>query len=100
MNNRQIEKFFPYMIGQPEQKYETENYVSVPPALIITDAGNNVWTLGFSNAPNAPRGEFAFNVLKNGQNTGEWASRIERRKGKIRIFTPTGWKWYNGWAFI
>lgn len=88
------------MLPQAEQKHETENYVSVPPALIITDDGNNVWTLGFSNAPDAPKGEFAFNVLKNGVNTGEWASRIERRNGRVRVFTPSGWKWYNGRAFI
>lgn len=84
----------PYMIRQGEQQHITEEYVSVPPALTITDETGAIWTLGFSFGA-APRGEFAFNVLRNGQETGETASRIERRRGRIRIFTATGWKWLH-----
>jgi len=95
------------------QTHVTEPYVSSPPALLIVDEAGNYWALGFRmGAPDgglkekyetradAPRGEFAFNVLKNGQNTGEFASRIERRQGKIRIFTRSGWKWWNGRNFV
>lgn len=80
-----------FMIRQGEQKHITEEYVSVPPALIITDETGSIWTLGFKYGP-APNGEFAFNVLKNGIDTGEFASRIERRRKGIRIFTANGWK--------
>lgn len=92
-----------YMRPEAEQKYETENYVASPPAARITDAGNNVWTLGYKYlepSNGAPRGEFAFIVLRNMMNTGEYASRIERRHGKIRIFTRNGWKLWNGRNFV
>src|SRR5689334_22102655 len=101
---------FPYMKLLSEQTHITESYVSSPPALVIIDERGDTWTLGFTlAAPNlsalkeryetrweAPRGEFAFNVLRNGQNVGEFASRIERRHGKVRIFTTTGWKRWTG----
>jgi len=82
----------PYMVRPGEQQHITESYVSVPPALTITDETGAIWTLGFRFGE-APRGEFAFNVLRNGIEIGEIASRIERRNGRIRIFTRHGWKW-------
>ena len=90
----------PFMVRQGEQQHITEHYVSVPPALTITDERGDIWTLGFTNAPEAPRGEFAFDVLKNGIATGEFASRIERRNGRIRIFAPSGYKRWTGATFI
>lgn len=89
----------PFMIRNGEQKHITENYVSVPPALTITDESGAIWTLGFQYGK-APKGEFAFNVLRNGLETGEIASRIERRKGKIWIFTANGWKHFTGRSFV
>lgn len=89
----------PYMKLQGEQLFETENYVSSPPALVVLDAQGHVFTLGFTQMA-GPRGEFAFDVLKDAEFTGEWASRIERRAGQIRIFTVTGWKTFNGRSFI
>ena len=89
----------PFMRRQGEQTHITENYVSSPPALTITDETGAVWVLGFRRGE-APKGEFAFNVLRDGQDTGEMASRIERRNGRIRIFTAAGWKRYNGFTFI
>ena len=89
----------PFMVRQGEQTHITEPYVSVPPALTITDETGAIWTLGFRYG-HAPRGEFAFNVLRNGLETGEVASRIERRRGRIRIFTAHGWKWYTGVSFV
>ena len=105
---------FPFMKLDGEQTHITEPYVSSPPALLIIDERGMVWTLGFQIAApsnhgymsnyetkyEAPKGEFAFNVLKNGQNVGEFASRIERRKGKVRILTATGWKNWTGVCFV
>lgn len=89
----------PYMLKPKEQVHVTENYVSSPPALWILDEAGNAWTLGFSGGE-APRGEYAFDVLMNGQRTGAIASRIERRNGRIRCFTRDGWKNWNGRSFI
>lgn len=84
----------PFMVRQGAQRHVTEHYVSVPPALTITDDCGATWTLGFVAAPKerSPEGEFAFEVLKDGAGTGEIASRIERRNGAVRIFTKDGWK--------
>ncbi len=92
----------PYMVLQGEQKHVTESYVAVPPALTITDETGAVWTIGFNAAPRdrAPDGEFAYDVLRNGVPVGESASRIERRGGRIRIFTRDGWKRWTGVSFV
>lgn len=88
-----------YMQLQGEQTHITEAYVSVPPALVIVDERGVVWTLGFDMRP-GPRGEYEFDVLTNGTKTGEYASRIERRDGKVRIFTRDGWKRWTGQSFF
>lgn len=97
----------PYMRLQGSQTHITEEYVSTPPALSIIDEAGAVWTLGLTMQRQqsgaggfAPNGEYAFNVLRNAVDTGEFASRIERRDGRIRIFTAAGWKRWNGRAFI
>jgi hypothetical protein len=89
----------PYMQLQGPQQFITEEYVSSPPALIVLDERASVWTLGTDQGP-APAGEYAFSVLRNGVPVGEYASRIERRRGRIRIFGAGGWKWWNGTSFI
>jgi len=89
----------PYMVRRGEQLHVSEDSVSSPPALAITDERGDLWCLGFRYGA-APRGEFAFNVLRNGEETGEIASRIERRGGRIRIFTASGWKRWTGSAFV
>jgi hypothetical protein len=81
----------PFMILNGEQRHITENYVSIPPALVITDEAGNIWTLGFKFGP-ISGGEYTFNVLCNGTDTGKFANRIERRKNEIWIFTLTGWE--------
>lgn len=91
------------MRPRAEQTYVTESYVASPPALMVTDERNEVWTLGYKHlAPEAgaPKGEFAFNVLRNGMETGEFASRIERRNGRVRIFTRQGFRTWNGKSFV
>lgn len=96
--------FEPYMAPQGPQRHITESYVSSPPALIIVDEAGIIWTLGlqfgFEQGGTDPHGEFCFEVLANGNKTGEFASRIERRSGRIRIFTHRGWKRWNGRTFI
>lgn len=90
----------PYMKLRGEQHFETENYVSTPPALIVLEGDGTVWTLGFHSSF-GPRGEYAFECLRNGVWTGEWCSRIERRMGRIRIFTrESTWKTWNGRSFF
>jgi hypothetical protein len=91
-----------YMFPEQEQKYVTESYVSSPPAARVTDERNDVFTLGYvyQVQRDSPRGEYAFNVLRNGCDTGEYASRIERRNGKVRIFTRNGWKVWNFRSFV
>ena len=100
MNN--ISRIYPYMQKPAEQTHVSEAYVSSPPALVIVDSGGNVFSLGesFSLDSDAPRGEFSFNVLCNAQETGEYASRIERRNGRVRIFTRNGFKTWNGRGFV
>jgi len=95
-------ELLPFALPKAEQSHITEAYVSVPPALFITDERNDIWTLGFMTAPRAksPDGEFAFDVLRNGKWTGECASRIERRAGKVRIFTDRGWLTWHGTHFF
>lgn len=84
---------FPFFYPKKEQFYITDSYVSVPPALYVTDTGNNVWTFGFKTAhpEDSPYGEFAFNVLRNGKDTGHIASRIEIRGSRVRVLTKKGW---------
>ena len=90
----------PYMVPQGPQTHITESYVSSPPALVIVDERGNIWTLGMTFKQDGPRGEFSFDVLLNGRPTGESASRIERRNGKVRIFTRDGWRNWTGRSFI
>lgn len=90
-----------YMLPWKEQLHETESYVCIPPALTITDEQNAVWTLGFNPHGNGvSRGEFCWDVLRNGKSTGEFANRIERRNKRIRIFGPDGWKIWTGRTFL
>lgn len=89
----------PYMLPPKEQFHITENYVSSPPALTIYDETGALWCLGNDMHP-GPHGEYAFSVLRNGQPTGAIASRIERRNGKIRVFTVDGWRQWTGRSFV
>ncbi len=95
-------EILPFMVLQGEQQHITEAYVSVPPALTITDEVGAVWTVGFKAAEpdESPRGEFAFEVLRDGVGMNEIASRIERRNGKVRVLTKTGWKVWGGQFFF
>ena len=94
---------YPYMLKPKEHTFITEEYVSSPPALWIYDERGDVFTLGTDRGIRMfddPRGEFSFGVMRNGQDTGIFASRIERRNGKIRVFTRQGWRMWNGNQFV
>lgn len=88
-----------FMVRHGEQTHITESYVSSPPALVIHDERGDVWCLGFGGG-GISRGEYEFDVLRNGKPTGEMANRIERRNGKVRIFTSSGFKRWTGNTFI
>ena len=92
-------KLQPFMVRRCRQTHVTENYVSSPPALTITDEAGDLWCLGFGGG-RVQGGEFAYNVLRNGVETGEMANRIERRGGRITIFTAGGWKRWTGGSFV
>lgn len=107
MNLDQLLRIMPYAIRRGEQTFETESYVSTPPAAVVMDSAGSVWTLGLEFHPDGwrghegvQRGEFCFNVLRDGIDVGEWAMRIERRSGRIKIYGPDGWKAWNGRTFI
>lgn len=87
------------MLPPREQHHVTEDYVSSPPALTIFDETGAVWCLD-NDMQAGPHGEYAFSVLRNGVRTGVVASRIERRAGKIRVFTREGWKRWTGRSFF
>lgn len=93
---------YAYMLRPKEQTFITESYVSTPPALWIHDERGDVFTLGtrFEQERDAPNGEFSFDVLRNGIYAGIFASRIERRNGKVRAWTRQGWRTWSGSQFI
>jgi hypothetical protein len=104
-------KHFGEALLKARPQFVTESYVSSPPAAWVIDEAGTVFELGTNRYfdPSAPfhtrlgtdpRGEFAFNVIANGVDTGEFASRIERRGGKVRIFTRERWKVWNGRNFF
>lgn len=77
---------------------QTEPYVEIPPALIITDSSGATWTLGTEYIGEGWNMEF--NVLRNDVDTGEFASRIVYQRHKVRIFGRAGWRVWTGKSFI
>jgi hypothetical protein len=96
-----------YMHAPKVPKFMTEEYVSVPSALWIVNEQGHVFTLATDEPPQpdlAARGEYTFMVMWSPQHgvvkhTGTWASRIERRSGKVRAFTREGWRTWTGTQF-
>jgi len=85
-----------------EREDPTENYVCVPPAFVVTDSDGACWTFGNEYADHGG-GEYEFNVMRDGVDTGEVAMRIERRAGRVRIFGRACGRFgklWNGRTFI
>lgn len=79
----------------------TEPYVSIPPALHITDNEGARWTLGFDYDEREWRtGKWEYDIVRNGVMTGEFGRVIEFRKGKVRIWGADGWRSWNGRVFV
>ncbi len=91
-----------YMKKGYTKEFITDMYVSSPPAAYIVDERGNVFTLGFKyqEERDSPKGHYSFNILINGKDTGQYGTHIERRNGKIRVFTKYGFKIWNGNCFI
>jgi hypothetical protein len=73
-------------LGQTWRRADrSEPYVCIPPALIITDSDGACWTFGTAfNAWNE------INVLRNDIDTGEFAERIEYRRGIVTLYGRSG----------
>jgi hypothetical protein len=92
---------FAFMKPQGPHMPITEGYVAIPPALMIRDEENALWTLGFDYSETEWRtGRYEYDVVRNGRKTGEFARVIEFRKGKVRIWGAEGWRQWNGRQFV
>lgn len=91
-----------YAFRDGEQVHITETYVTSPPAAHIDDLYGNTWILGYTCGikGRSPKGQFCYNVLRDGKETGEMASIIEINAGQVSIYTDVGWKRWNGHSFI
>jgi hypothetical protein len=92
-------KRFPFMRHPGEFMPVTEPYVSIPPALVIRDREQNLWTFGFARGTSRT-GEFEYDVVRNGVTTNEFACRIEYRNGRVRIYGADRWRIWTGTRFI
>ena len=90
------------LMGVPYMRVnQSEAYVSVPPALLITDNRGDIWSLGFEYTQPSGRHHYEFNVLLNDVDTGETAERIDYyRGGRVSIYGHYGRKVWNGRAFV
>ncbi len=77
---------------------KTENYVCIPPALLITDERGDTWTLGYGYSEH--NGAYYLDVMRNDQFTGEQADKVEYKGGRVRIHTCFGFKIWSGKSFI
>ena len=79
----------------------TEAYVSIPPALWIRDDEGALWTLGFDYSEAEWRtGRYEYDVVRNGQKTGDFARTIEFRQHKVVIHGADGRRVWSGRQFI
>jgi hypothetical protein len=78
--------------------HQTDAYVEVPPALLITDACGDTWSLGSEYTQHGQ--VYEWNVLRNDVNIGEQAEKIVFRNGQVKIFGWYGWKVWSGKSFV
>lgn len=98
-----VSRYVPsYAVRDGAQVHISETYVASPPAAHIDDLYGAVWCLGYSCGikGRSPKGQFCYNVLRNGRETGEMASVIEIKLGVVYIYTELGMKRWTGHSFI
>jgi hypothetical protein len=81
-----------------ERENKSENYVTIPPAFLITDADGGMWSFGPEYIKHG--WIFEFNVLRNDVDTGEVAYKIEYQKGVVTIYGVNGKKRWSSKSFI
>lgn len=102
---------FSFMRPQGPHMPITESSVSIPKALWIRDERNNLWTLGFDyDEREWHSGRYEYDVVRNGEKTGEFARVIEykvnsRGTRTVRIWGAHGagsafWREWNGRSFV
>jgi hypothetical protein len=78
-------------LGQTWRRNDpTEPYTVVPPALVVTDSDGATWTFGTEFSVH---GEI--NVLRNDVDVGEFAERIEYRRGVVRLYGKCGMRTFS-----
>lgn len=93
----------PYLKQGRTFEYISEPYVASPPAAYVISEDRRTFCLGLTlqDLRDAPAGHYAYRVLIDGQPTDEFASHIEKRNNRVRIFTRGGyWKVWTGSSFV
>ncbi len=94
-------KVFDHMRPMGPSMPITEAYVSIPPALWIRDSEDALWTLGFDYDEREWRGgRYEYDIVRNGEKTGEFGRVIEFRRRQVKIWGAEGWKTWGGKSFI
>ncbi len=99
-------KRVPHMKPQGPHMPITDSSVCIPPALWIRDEQGALWTLGFDYDERAWRtGQWEYDVVRDGVQTGEFARNIEYRVNSrgtrtVRIWGADGWREWNGSQFV
>lgn len=94
-------KIFDHMKPQGPAMPITEPYVCIPPALWIRDNEDALWTLGFDYDEREWRGgQYEYDIVRNGEKTGDFGRTIEFRRGKVIIWGADGRRVWNGRAFV
>jgi hypothetical protein len=99
-------KKFPFMAPQGPHMPVTESSVCIPPALWLRDSENALWSLGFDYDEREWRsGKWEYDVVRNGEKTGDFARRIECSINSygtkvVRIWGAEGWRQWNGKQFV
>lgn len=83
----------------------TDGYVTVPPALTIRvqkkDGTHDVWTLGFDYDEREWRtGKWEYDIVLNGNKTGEFGRVIQWQGNKLKIWGADGWRTWTGRQFV
>lgn len=98
---------YKFMKPQGEHMPVTEGYVAIPPALWIRDEQGALWTLGFDYDEVSWRtGKWSYDVVRNGEKTGEFARHIEYRNNSYGVKTVRisedgrSWKYWSNGQFV